>query len=269
MDWKEPYIETVILVAVYILVMRFNGVGMLELWLQNANEKETINTALYFFLIRWGNPAVAFATTIVVLGSIRKYNKESKLNKGNGYHSHYYLAYLYCRYVLGYNTCNLKLVPVPMQFKIVTHELFSKYIYNEGIHSIDPEIDEVRITKRGDFKHTSYINLVLADTFSIETDQIPENVKGYPTIIIDRTIKRENTRYDSENFVKKTIAEVRGLPNNITSINVFGTLNPMNCYNIATEVFVTGGRTHIKHLYVFPQNQDENWSFSSKSIKIY
>ena len=101
------------------------------------------------------------------------------------------------------------------------------------------------------------VNLVLADTYTIVPDQLPDSVISFPSIYIDRTIKKENTRYNSENFVKKTIDEVRGLPYNITTINVFGTLNPSNSYNIVKEVFVMGGRTHIKHLYVFPQNQDK------------
>ncbi len=269
LDWKEPFTETIILIATFIAVVFFDGVGRLELWLQNANEKETIDTAIYYFLIRLGNPAVAIAATIIVLVAIRKYNKDKKLNKGNGYHRHPYWSYLFCAYLLGYRKCNLKLVPVPMQVKLVTNDIFQEFICNEGIHAIDKQIDEVRITRQGDFKCSPYVNLVLADTYSIGSEQLPRKFRGFPTLYIDRTIKKENTRYDSENFVKSTITEVRGLPDNVTTINVFATLNPMNCYNIAKEVFVMGGRTHISHLYVFPQNQDEIWSFLDKGVKIY
>lgn len=268
-DWKEPCIETAILIATFTAVIYADGVNRLEFWIQNAGLKETMDTAIYYYLVRWGNPAVAFAAMIVVLYFIRKYNKESKLNKGNGYHKHPYWAYFYCRHFLGYKTCNLKLVPVPMQFKLVTRDLFPEYIYTEGIHSIEKEIDEVRITRQGEFERAVCVNLVLADTYTIVPDQLPDSVISFPSIYIDRTIKKENTRYNSENFVKKTIDEVRGLPYNITTINVFGTLNPSNSYNIVKEVFVMGGRTHIKHLYVFPQNQDKKWSFSNKGVKIY
>lgn len=269
LDWKEPFTETIILIATFIAVVFFDGVGRLELWLQNANEKETIDTAIYYFLIRLGNPAVAIAATIIVLVAIRKYNEDKKLNKGNGYHRHPYWSYLFCAYLLGYRKCNLKLVPVPMQVKLVTNDIFQEFICNEGIHAIDKQIDEVRITRQGDFKCSPYVNLVLADTYSIGSEQLPRKFRGFPTLYIDRTIKKENTRYDSENFVKSTITEVRGLPDNVTTINVFATLNPMNCYNIAKEVFVMGGRTHISHLYVFTQNQDEIWSFLDKGVKIY
>lgn len=68
----------------------------------------------------------------------------------------------------------------------------------------------------------------MADTYPTESGQLPKRYGDFPTLYVDRTIKKENTRYDSENFVKSTVDEVRGLHNNVTTINVFGTLTPIS-----------------------------------------
>lgn len=269
-DWKVPWGETLIIIAAFVLVWRIDGASKLNEWLINADAKETIETALYYSLLRFGNPAIALAAALLVLSFFRKINKEEILNKGNGYHRHPYWTYVYCNAVLGYRKCRLKLVPVPMQFKLVVHDVFPEFLCIEGIHDIEPSIDEIRMTVKGDERgYTSCMNLVLADTYSIRPEQLPDNVTENTTMFIDRTVKRENTRYDSENLVKRTISEVRHPPANVDAVYVFATLNPMNCFNIANEAFAVGGRSNFRHLYVFPQDQDTIWSFADKGLKIY
>ena len=163
----------------------------------------------------------------------------------------------------------MRLVPIPLQVKLILNDIFKEYICSEGIHDSPKSEKAPQIKLENNSCFTRYVNLVLIDTYEIYKEQLPPEVQSLTTIYIRRyRSKNDNTRYSSEKFVEAVLNEVRHLPETTTELNVFATLNPANCYNITKEVFGTGGRDYIRHLYVYRQEKDPPRHFNGK-VKIY
>ena len=170
---------------------------------------------------------------------------------------------------MGYKKCNLRLVPIYLQFKLIIKGIFNEYICNDGIHEAYKNEREAEVHRENDSNYTQKINLILADTYAIQKGQLPADVLNLTSIYVERyRSKNDNMRYSSDKFVRKVLNTVRQLPEVVTEINIFATLNPLNCYNIAKEVFSTGGRDHIKHLWVYQQEGEAPRHFTKK-VKIF
>lgn len=104
-----------------------------------SNIKSIINTEpknisfniidiIYYFLSKLGNLGIGIFFAGITILTIRKMNKNKTLNNGNIYHDHSYLWFWLCSKILGYEKCNLVLVPIYMQFKLVINDVFSEFI---------------------------------------------------------------------------------------------------------------------------------------------
>lgn len=155
-----------------------------------------------------------------------------------------------------------------MQFKLVTAGIFKKYIYEENIHKIKKEKILIHKFKEKKTINTNKINLILSDTYKINFKQLPKNIRNFTTIEVDRSAKDSN-RVESEEFVKKVVSIIRKLPLSISEINIFSTTNALHTYKISKEVFMTGGRDVIRHIYVFQQSDVGKKIFEEKGLKIY
>ena len=85
----------------------------------------------YIFYILWnkGNVAIGIFLFVVALFVVRKWNKNYIFNKGNEYKNYPYFWYWMCSKILGYTECNLILVPIYMQFKLIIRDTFYKYYF--------------------------------------------------------------------------------------------------------------------------------------------
>lgn len=115
--------------------------------------------------------------------------------------------------------------------------------------------------------YTSTVNLVLADTYPLNDwkSKIPAVMTTFTTIIIDRSGER-GVRYYSRDYVSKIAATVHGLPETVTDISIFSTINAAHVYHIVNEVFKTGGKDCIKRIKVFEQTKG-TWVFEGKKYK--
>lgn len=204
---------------------------------------------------------------IFALSFIRKYNKYYIMNNKMVYHDYPYIWYWICAKILGINNCNLELVPIYMQFKLVIRATFLNYPLDD--RDYHTESDESAIAVKTFNKDSSDIevNIILDDTYIISKKQIPEEKQNLKTIIINRN-NNDNSRHFSQQYIDKVINCVANLKEN-TNVNVYATTNPVNTKYIAKRAFGSGGRGNIKHLYVFQQNEYGDRSFDIRGRKIY
>lgn len=115
---------------------------------------------------------------LFVLNQIRKTNKEKVFNTKNVYHNYSYIWYWICAKVLGYTKCNLKLVPIYLQFELVMNDTFAEYDVGTDDDYPIIENEEIKIDKLNWNQVSQEINLVLEDTYPITKSQLPSFEKS-------------------------------------------------------------------------------------------
>lgn len=267
-DWIRPISQEIVLMVLVIAGIRYDFAESLESFIKTVGYTNNELPDAIRIAAAYGRWPLTIVVILICILVIRNCNKGSILNSDNNiYHYHSFTGYWICRYLLGYKKCNLKLVPIPMQFKLVVNGIFPEFIVDKGIHSAT-ENEIVKVREPQNQKYTTKVNLAISDTYKVRIDQIPSSVNSYTLIEIDRS-SDDHTRYNSEKLVATVVSTVRNLPQTVAEINVFATTNPENTYNIANEAFATGDRDNIQHLYVFSQESRGNRNFKEKGYKIY
>ena len=117
----------------------------------------------------YGKPFFSMLMCIGVLGFIRKYNSSFIMNQGNIYHKYPYWWYWFASRILGIKKCNLILVPIYLQYKLVINNVFQEYPYDEKSFPMSSS-DCIKVTRNPDEEIDSNIpeiNLILEDTYPI------------------------------------------------------------------------------------------------------
>ena len=190
------------------------------------------------------------------------------MNNDNVYHNYPYVWYWFCAKVLGIKKCNLILVPIYMQFKLVIENIFKDYPLDEADFPAIEDEPECIVKKKNMRADLSEINLILEDTYVIESNQIPFRKKTLPTIKISRNIGNSHTRHFSPKFVNAVSEEIRKLPQ-VYIVNIYATTNPMNTVRIIRSTFKMADRGNIQHVFVYQQKRSGIRRFDGKGHKIY
>jgi len=240
-DWKREYVQTALLILIIVANVCFNLPEIAKNAFADASVPMSEIDLKWRFAIGSGRWVFAIVVVVALWFAISNFNKNYvlKQNISNDIVWHTYFDYWFCRYFLSIKKLSLTRVPIPMQFKLVWNDLFLEYDYMDGI--TEKENDKVKVERFLDNPLTSTVNLVLADTYPLDwKSKLPASVLNLTTIVIDRTGEK-GTRYYSRDFVKKISTTVHDLPSNVTTINLFATINAAHCYHITKEVFMTGG----------------------------
>ncbi len=259
-------LEICLLLFVFFLPHIINATKLIEMCFNNT----TLNfdNVKYYLLLQLGNWIIGLLLLLYVLHIFRKMNKEKLLNNRNVYHDYSYFWYWFSSKILGYKKCNMKLVPIFMQYKLVLNDTFEDfYVGSDDDYSIK-ENEQIDIKKINYDLISDEINLVLADTYPIIENQLPIIKKELSTIIISRN-NNDFNRYFSPEFIVNIVNEVRNLPINVNAINTYATTNPKHTLKIAQDVFKLAERGNIKKLVVFQQSKDGLRKFGSKGITIF
>ena len=222
---------------------------------------------LFYFVWLKGDVAIGILLSIVALFAMRKLNKGYIFNRGDVYKDYPYIWYWICAKILGYAECNLILVPIFMQFKLVIQDTFDKY----HCGTFDKKDNDTISVNKSNMSNTSdEVNLIIADTYPLGENQIPLSKRGFPMILISRDNSIDHNRYNSPKLVQAVVNEVRNLPSNIKKVNVFATTNPQNTMNIASSAFKVGERGNLDKVIVFQQKQTGNpRRFEKKGKVVY
>lgn len=259
-------VEIIGLVIAFFVPSIIDASGLIEICLKNATiDFENI---IYYYLLKTGNWVIGLVCMLWILIKIRKFNKEKMFNTKNVYHNYPYLWYWFCAKILGYAKCNLKLVPIYTQFKLVLNDTFSEYYIGTDDDYPLIENEQIDIYKTNYNKVLNEVNLVLADTYPISEKQIPDSKSRVPTISINRK-RSDVSRYYSPQFVAKVVDEVRNLQSDITNVNIYATTNPKHTLKIARDAFKLAERGNIKKLVVFQQEKDGIRKFGRRGKSIY
>lgn len=217
---------------------------------------------------RMGKPVASVVLFFAVLIGIRKFNHGFVMNRKRVYHDYCYAWYCFCAKILGIKSCDLVLVPIHMQFKLVIRATFPEYPLDETEYPVVENESDSKVSETNQEEPTREINLVLEDTYAIEARQIPKAKQGYRTIKISRNSCADSSRHFSQKYIEAIIKCIRGLKGKV-SVNVYATTNPMNTKHIAKRAFGLGGRGNVEHLYVFQQSKDGRRCFEEKGRKIF
>ncbi len=217
---------------------------------------------IYYFLSKLGNLGISIFFAGIAIFTIRKINKNKILNNGNIYHDHSYLWFLLCSKILGYEKCNLVLVPIYMQFKLVINDVFSEFIVTNNIS--EEKTSSKIIYINCDNKDSLEYNLILEDTYSINDFQIPPEKKQLPTIkVINSETKSEGVRKYNPKFVEFVVKEIRALPKGVL-INIFATTHAQHNYEIVEQSLKLADRGNIAEVFVYQQDRQSYRNFSER-----
>ena len=266
LDSGRELTQILFLIICFIFPKIVNLAGIIKVLFGDANP--TIENAKYYYLMISGNWIMgALIALYVLLHVIRKSNKEKIFNRGNFYHDKSYAWYWFCSKILGYERCNLILVPIYTQYKLILRDTFEEYPFEE---SMFPQKECEIIVKGGKNKTKNFsedINLIIQDTYPISNDQIPSSLKSNNTILVNREILRFGERIYSKELVDQVVEQIRRLDDGIT-LNIFSTTNPKNTFEIVKKAIYLAERGNIKHVYVFQQNKDGKRNFDDKPHKV-
>ena len=121
-DWKRQFCQMAFLV--FFLILCVSSIWwhvdvrefILKRFVDNNLKYDEIDISLRILIVA-GLPVIFLVCFIVSLKRIRRSNKEETLNHGKFYHKHLYFSYWVCSKILGYKKCDLRNVPIYLQFK--------------------------------------------------------------------------------------------------------------------------------------------------------
>ena len=251
----------ILLEIVFLLIMTFSPwLFHLEMTFDTVSKPEQI---IWWVVASHGKLPLAVVLFIFWLLAIRKYNKDNVLNSTGIYHEYPLFFYRLASF-FGYKKCNLVGVPIYLQIQVVMRQLFERYptmqVYqNEDAEvSSEPEKPNFRVSK---------INLLVADSYDIQKEQIPEECQSRYTIKITRT-RKKGVRLYSPKFIEAVVSTIASLPDNC-ELHYFATTNPKIQEQITLQAFVKGGRGNIGKLIVYQQEATEPRNFFKKATILY
>lgn len=265
-DSARELMQILSLISCLLAPTIVNLSGKIEMLLGDANP--TIENVKYYYLMILGNWAMGFLIAVYVLFRIiRKSNKEKIYNKGNIYHNKPYWWYWMCSNILGYEKCNLILVPIYTQYKLILRDTFEEYPFEESIFPQKEYQINVERKMNETNPNSKDINLIIQDTYPISYNQIPSNFKTNTTISVKRDFLRFGERVHSKELVDTIVEEIRKLSDGVT-LNIFSTTNPKNTFEIVKKAISLAERSNVKHVNVFQQNSDGERIFANKPHRV-
>lgn len=264
-DSGREYLQILLLVISFMFPIFVNMSEIIRTILGGQNPN--LDNAKYYYLMLSGNNVIGLLFVLYILFNfIRKANKETILNKGNIYHNHTYAWYWFCSKILGYDKCNLVLVPIQMQFKLVVRDTFKEYPFFENMF-LNEDGRQVQMTKKSVDNHCNEFTLIIEDTYPIKEKQIPEKYLNMPLIKLTRSCNTVGKRVYSEKFIDTIVQEIRLLPED-SIINIFATTNPKNTYEIAKKGLFLAERSNIIMVNVFQQEGSGERLFKDKPYTV-
>lgn len=216
-----------------------------------------------------GGKSVAILIFIVAFRFyIHIINKDYVMNEVFVYHDYPYFWYLFCSKILGIKKCNLILVPIYIQFKLVINSVFEEYPFDDNDYPIIENEPKSTILKSHIKSGENEINIILEDTYLIRDSQIPEEKKWLYTLRISRNDGKSYDRHFSPQFIEAIINCIREY-RHIHTVNIFATTNPKNTLYIARKAFALGNRGNIDHLCVFQQERDNERLFKPRGHFVF
>lgn len=259
----DAKVQTILLIATLILPYAFWKTSEELVVKMKGDIIEGIEISIENFPEVW----ISIITGIILCGLLcmyfRQRNGEITFNKGNAYKTQTYIWYFYCANILGYRKCILERVPIAQQIRLVLNDTFEEFVFSKLEEREDIEIKaKWKIALNAPYQRE--INLMLADTYPLELEQITVG-RNLPTLLIDRKNRRDNNRYYIPDYCKVIAEELEKLPLEVEVINLYATTNVKHVKEFTEKVLKKGGRGNIKMLRVYQQDSTRERKFGKKA----
>ena len=199
-------IQICILIVACILPWLLDFNRLFDSWYTNTDASP--DNWLWHLALSYGNPAISVLLVGLAWAAVRKWNDEYVMNKNSVYHDYPYIWYWFCAKILGIKKCNLILVPISTQFKLVIRGTFPDYPLDLNDYPPISEENACLIAVNNVDAGTDEINLVIEDTYEILDSQIPEEKRSLQTIRVSRC-DGTNNRHFSQKLIDAVNGSVR------------------------------------------------------------
>lgn len=231
-----------------------------------GNDSLNTDNIIFYILLNFNNwIAGVLLSACILCFWIRRYNGEAILNSGNRYHDKPYFWYVFCSYILGYKRCNLVLVPIYTQYRLVLNDIFSEYLFAEDL--LEEKPCRITVVIENEWMCDNTINLVIEDTYPIRKHQLPIRLRETYTVFVNRERKFLGERVYCKELIEKVIEVIKSFDKTV-NVNIFSTTNSKNTYGIIKQAIATATRGNIRHVYVFQQEEWGERVFIDKEHKI-
>lgn len=190
-----------------------------------------------------------------------KYEKE--FAPKNMYGNYPFIFYYLALKLLGYKKVDLKMKPIPLQFKLLE---VNRFDYYDSSTLSEEKFKYDVIYKKKVNNHTKRINIVVSDTYDIDLSKLPNTENQNPTIVIKRKGK-SGIRTFSQELIDIIHSEVEYSKKYCKKYNLFLSTPGKTNQEIYQQIFQTGHRDGFT-IYIYQQNNKNDFNFKSKPIKI-
>ncbi len=175
------------------------------------------------------------------------------------------IGFYYIAKFLGYKKISLIRKPYDIQFKILKRDLFEIVDDNiEKDENVNVQIDKTNFEYSNNMREC---NLIIADTYPINKEQIPENKRNLDSIWIKRENSSISTRVYSPKLINEVSENVALIQKAGAKINLYLTTNTKNTEKIVKDVFMKGDRSSYE-IEIFLQESNGSRKFKEKGIKV-
>lgn len=173
-----------------------------------------------------------------VLIFIQRLNKDKEFLSGEAYGDYPWFIYIIA-YWLGYRKIRLSRKPYYIIYLLLKKKKFM--IIDETDEICNLEFELLEDEKDGQ----EYVNLIIADTYQINMDQIPISVKKYKTIFVKRK-ESNGVRFYNKPLCEKVGIMLTKLRNDGKIINLFMTTSISNTREIFEEYLIITSRERFR-----------------------
>lgn len=221
---------------------------------------------VYMRIGKYGEYLAAIVISAFLRWKFKKRNENVIFNEGNSYKDYSYAEYWICAKVLGYSKCSLERVPIYTQFRLIRRDTFREYDFGEIWEKEDLQISQCWLKPlSGSDKE---VNLMIADTFPLNSSQLPASKNSLPTVKIYRQNQTIFGRYYTEKLVDAVWNVMRNLPSDVEQLNIFATTNPKSTYELVRNVFKSAERGNVRVIRVFQQKDIGTRNFKENGKRV-
>lgn len=152
--------------------------------------------------------------------------------------------------------------PIPLQFQLLNAnalECFDDTEYSDKEY-------KYKVNYYGNLRNAKQINIIVADTYPIEIDKVPQSIKENYTIIIKR-LGEKGVRIKSKELIDIITKEVQASKNYCKDYNLLLSTPATTNIRIFRQVFQTGQRDNFI-INIYQQDNKNEFKFMEKSIRI-
>ena len=217
-----------------------------------------------FSELSFKNPQVILSILLVIIQwfIVRLFvTKDKEFAKSDFYGDYPLIVYTLAYWIMGYKVVDLKMKPIPLQFQLLHQNIFN--CKADAIKS-NKEF-KYKVDKNDSLNYrVKQINIIVADTFDILDDKLPNNIKDNYTIKIDR-IGERSIRVSSQELVDLIHREIRDTHSFCDEYNLFLATPAWTNKAIYEQVFNTRDGFIIN---IYQQDNQNGFKFKEKPTKI-